>query len=112
MICRGGRGPEAAMPVERDADEYNMCHSRRGRAIIINNDIFDNNLVNPRKGSDVDVENLKTEFTNLGFEVTVFCNMTFYQISEAINESKFCRRKKKGRHKIFKNIFYESIIIF
>lgn len=74
------------MPVDRDADEYNMYHSRRGRAIIINNDIFDNNLVSPRKGSHVDVENLTNEFTNLGFEVTVFSNMPYYQISEAINE--------------------------
>ncbi|EEB18836.1 Caspase-1 precursor, putative [Pediculus humanus corporis] len=79
-------GVEAVMPVDRDADEYNMYHSRRGRAIIINNDIFDNNLVSPRKGSHVDVENLTNEFTNLGFEVTVFSNMPYYQISEAINE--------------------------
>lgn len=74
------------MPVDRDSDEYNMYHSRRGRAIIINNDTFDNNCVNPRKGSLVDVENLKTEFTNLGFEVTVFSNMTYNQINEAITE--------------------------
>lgn len=77
------------MPVERDAEEYNMYHPRRGKAIIINNDTFDNNFATQRKGSHVDVANLKQAFSNLGFEVTIYDNWTFQEIKKAIHESKF-----------------------
>ncbi|KAL0280903.1 UNVERIFIED_CONTAM: hypothetical protein PYX00_002060 [Menopon gallinae] len=78
--------PEAQMPVERDAEEYNMFHPRRGKAIIINNDTFDNNFATQRKGSHVDVANLKQAFSNLGFEVTIYDNWTFQEIKKAIHE--------------------------
>lgn len=77
------------MPVERDSDEYNMSHPRRGRALIINNDIFDNNFVTPRKGSHVDVLKLENVFSNLEFEVTIYDNKTFQEIKKLIHEGRF-----------------------
>lgn len=77
---------EARMPVERDAENYNMSHPRRGRAIIINNDMFDNNFVTPRTGSHVDVLKLENVFSDLEFEVTVFDNKTFQEIKKLIYE--------------------------
>lgn len=75
------------MPVERDAEEYNMSHPRRGRAIIINNDTFENNFATPRTGSHVDVFNLEKAFSALGFEVTVYDNYTYQEIKRTIYES-------------------------
>lgn len=77
------------MPVERDAEEYNMYHPRRGRAIIINNDTFENNFATPRKGSHIDVENLKQAFNQLDFEVTVYDNHTYQEIKKVIHDSKY-----------------------
>ena len=77
------------MPVERDADDYNMSHSRRGRALIINNDMFDNNFITPRKGSHVDVEKLESVFSDLEFEVTVFDNKTFQEIKKLIYDGAY-----------------------
>lgn len=80
---------EARMPVERDAEEYNMSHPRRGKAIIINNDVFDNNFATPRKGSQVDVSNLEKAFLELGFEVTIYDNYTYQEIKSVVHESRF-----------------------
>jgi caspase-like apoptosis-related cysteine protease len=78
---------EAVMPVEKYAEEYNMNHNRRGKAVIFNHDEFKNN--NPRPGSAVDVCNLKETYEALGFEVVVHENLKFANIQSAITERKF-----------------------
>lgn len=67
--------------------EYDMCHARRGKAVILNHDEFDDE--GPRLGSDVDVQNLVTTFKDLGFEVVVHNNRTFEEIEKIINDCKF-----------------------
>jgi caspase-like apoptosis-related cysteine protease len=75
------------MPVEKDAEEYNMNHNRRGKAVIFNHDEFENK--SPRTGSDVDVRVLTETYEALGFEVVVHQNLTFTEIQSAITECKF-----------------------
>ena len=75
------------MPVEKDAEEYNMNHARRGKAVIFNHDEFKNKT--PRHGSAVDVRVLKETYEALGFEVIVHDNLKFAGIQNAITERKF-----------------------
>ena len=75
------------MPVEKDAEEYNMNHTRRGKAVIFNHDEFKNKT--PRHGSAVDVLILKETYEALGFEVIVHDNLKFTGIQNAITECKF-----------------------
>jgi hypothetical protein len=50
----------AQMPVERDAEMYNMNHKRRGLAIIFNHKNFDPRLgLKTRNGTDADRDNLR-----------------------------------------------------
>lgn len=74
------------MPVDRDSEEYNMQHSRRGVFVILNHDTF--TTERPRKGSDVDVEALQKTHETLGFEVKVYHNSTVDQIKSLIWECK------------------------
>ncbi|KAJ4452053.1 hypothetical protein ANN_03569 [Periplaneta americana] len=78
------RALEADMVVHKDADEYNMHHPRRGKAIILNHDKFDNGIMPPRDGSEFDVKRLKTTYEVLGFEVTVHDNLEYAQIKSVI----------------------------
>jgi len=75
------------MPVEKYAEEYNMNHNRRGKAVIFNHDEFKNNA--PRHGSAVDVCVLKETYKALGFEVVVHENLKFTDIQNAITDRKF-----------------------
>lgn len=75
---------EGRMPVERDSDEYNMNHERRGVSVVLNHDTFTTEP--PRKGSDVDVEALTKAHEALGFEVKVYNNSTVDQIKALIWE--------------------------
>ena len=75
------------MPVQKDAEEYNMDHKRRGKAVIFNHDVFENKT--PRPGSAVDVSILKETYEALGFEVVVHDNLKFADIQNAITGHKF-----------------------
>ncbi|KAK7864598.1 hypothetical protein R5R35_003189 [Gryllus longicercus] len=81
-----GTVPTAIMAVERDAEEYNMRHKRRGRAVIINNDEFQMVGMTARAGSDVDVKNLSESFKALEFEVQIHTNKQFREINEIIHQ--------------------------
>jgi hypothetical protein len=72
----------AVMPVEIYAEEYNMNHNRRGKAVIFNHDEFKNKT--PRHGFDVDVHVLKETYKSLDFEVICHNNLKFIDIQNAI----------------------------
>merc|ERR1712179_19268 len=55
---------------------YEVKSNFRGLAVIINNDEFTDPDYNPRQGSQVDVQNLRDLFTQLGFTVVVHRNLT------------------------------------
>jgi len=76
------------MPVEKDAEEYNMNHNRRGKAVIFYHDKYEDNTLH-RDGAAVDVSILKETYEALGFEVIVHKNLNFAAIQNAITEGKF-----------------------
>ncbi|KAL5276172.1 CASP7.2 family protein [Megaselia abdita] len=63
---------------------YNMTHKKRGRALIFNNQHFDDPSLKKRPASNVDCENLKVALTNLNFKVTVHSNCTFKEIQNIL----------------------------
>lgn len=75
-------GHVARMPVARAAGQYNMSHRRRGLALIFNNEIFSQEGLKKRTGTNVDADNLKATLENLLFEVKVFTDYTFDEIDE------------------------------
>lgn len=71
----------AKMPVVKDDELYNMDHEYRGVAVIINQEIFRENLkLTERTGSFRDVEELKMMFYSLDFTVIVWNNLCQSQI--------------------------------
>ena len=76
------------MPVEKDAEEYNMKHKRRGKAVIFNHDEFEDKSLH-RHGSAVDVRVLTETYEALEFEVVVHHNLNFADIKIAIAKRKF-----------------------
>ncbi|XP_078660614.1 caspase-7-like isoform X2 [Branchiostoma floridae x Branchiostoma belcheri] len=55
---------------------YNMSHTRRGQAVIINNKDFEKHTgMNTRRGTDLDANNLYRIFSKFGFETKVFDNL-------------------------------------
>nr|UBY00367.1 caspase 1 [Bactericera trigonica] len=76
---------EVPMPVAKDSAEYNMSHPRRGRAIVFNHDEFQMDNMTPRPGSGADVKNLEAAFDALGFQVSVYTNPEFRDITEILS---------------------------
>lgn len=70
------------MPVARAAGQYNMSHRRRGLALIFNNEVFSQEGLKKRTGTNVDADNLKATLENLLFEVKIFPDLTFDEIDE------------------------------
>jgi caspase-like apoptosis-related cysteine protease len=75
------------MPVDKEAEEYNMNHSRRGKAVIFNHDMFKKKP--PRHGSAAGVRVLTETYGALGFEVVVHENLKLTEIQHVINKCKF-----------------------
>lgn len=86
---------EAVMPVEEDAEEYNMKHKRRGKAVIFNHDKFANDSAKPRVGSHVDVQSLEITYKALDFEVTTYNNLSHSEIRNVINACKCLKSSEK-----------------
>lgn len=73
------------MPVDKDADSYNMNHKRRGIAIIFNHKNFDPRLgLKTRNGTDADRDNLKMTLRQLDFDVKVFDDLPLREIVSSI----------------------------
>jgi len=73
---------------------YDMCRRPRGLAIIIDIEVYENNVQERRFGSNVDVQNMKALLTGLEFDVLIEKNLHLSQFFEVITE--FCSDK---RHK-------------
>lgn len=70
---------------------YEMYQRPRGLALIIDIEVFENNVQERRLGSAVDVENMKALLQGLGFDVTVHKNLELGQFYKEITE--FCCSK-------------------
>ena len=75
------------MPVKKDAEEYNMNHKRRGKAVIFNHDKFQ--YMSSRPGSTADVTALTETYKKLGFEVKKHQDLKRAAIQSVITECKF-----------------------
>ncbi|CAB3992936.1 caspase 3 [Paramuricea clavata] len=68
---------------------YPMTHSNRGKAFIINNKTFlplSGMDEYPRKGTDIDAEDLRKLFNDLGFETKVYHNKTSKKIMKKFDK--------------------------
>ncbi|XP_068557774.1 caspase-8-like [Cebidichthys violaceus] len=57
-------------------DYYALIHKPRGLCVVINNEDFLGSVLGKRKGTQEDVEALRTVFSRLGFTVLVHNNLT------------------------------------
>lgn len=71
--------PAKGSGCEKDAEEYNMCHPRRGVALIFNHNYFDH-MAN-RSGTAKDCYNLSVELELLGFEIQVYKDLSYTKLS-------------------------------
>ena len=68
----------ARMPVEKDAEAYNMSHKRRGMAFVFNHMYFDPRLgLKQRNGTNADRDNLRATLMAMDFEVRVYNDLTY-----------------------------------
>jgi len=77
--------PAKGSGCEKDAEEYNMRHPRRGVALIFNHRYF--NDMDPRSGSDKDCQNLEVELKSLGFEIQVHNDLSYTELSGVLMET-------------------------
>jgi len=78
----------ALMPVEKDADCYNMNHKNRGKCIIFNHEDFSMSTQLKRVGTAKDAERLQKTFGNLGFDVELHNDFTFSEIQDVLKRGK------------------------
>lgn len=77
-------------PIEADAEEYNMEHEKRGRAIIFNHEKYKEGMgVEERTGTNTDKIHLKQRFEKLKFDVDVFDDLKVDEIRSKLTESKY-----------------------
>ena len=77
--------------VDRDADEYFMGHTKRGKAYIFNHEHFDANpWLNQRTGTNKDRDDLCAILKDYDFDVTVFNDLTLKELNK---ESEKVERK-------------------
>lgn len=72
--------------IAKDADIYNMEHYKRGLAIIFNHYEFMSELIKKREGTQKDVDALTEVFENLRFDVCVFNDYTYEEMSLKLTE--------------------------
>ena len=85
--------PQLAQPVplNKDYDEYDFSHGKRGRAVIINNeDFYRSSMLGSRPGSSADAAALKEMFNKLGFDVKCYNNLTAFDIKLTLKKGEIC----------------------
>jgi hypothetical protein len=77
-------------PIEADAEEYNMEHEKRGKAIIFNHETYEPHLrLNERTGTKIDKLCLKQRFEKLKFDVDIFDDLGRGDINKKLYDSKY-----------------------
>ncbi|XP_070545473.1 caspase-7-like [Ptychodera flava] len=76
---------EQARQINQNPDEYYMSHRKRGRAIIINIENFNNNIES-RQGTGVDAKNLRRTFSKLGFFVDIYDDLSVLEINDLLQK--------------------------
>ncbi|XP_069969474.1 caspase-7-like [Penaeus vannamei] len=66
---------------------YDMNHKRRGYCVIFNNINFDPHTgLSERKGSESSCEQLKVLFSQFGFIISIYKNLTVQELKSTLNE--------------------------
>ena len=72
------------------SDKYKMSYPNRGKALIINNRVFDRRLnLGERSGTDVDAIAIHQRFSEMGFEVEVFNNLSVKDMVQVLHKGEF-----------------------
>ncbi|XP_053739069.1 caspase-8-like isoform X2 [Synchiropus splendidus] len=74
-----------SLPNDEDDDYYPLNHVPRGPCVIFNNENFTNYL-SKRRGTDKDEDTLRQLFSDLGFRVTVYNDLTASRMREVLQE--------------------------
>lgn len=69
--------------------DYDMYHTKRGVAFIFNHEKFDDSNLGRRYGTEVDAENLKKTFENLGFEVRLFNDQSVLEMRDILRKCEY-----------------------
>ncbi|XP_034484450.1 caspase-like [Drosophila innubila] len=68
--------------------KYNMNHGKRGKALIFNHKIFDENLdLSIRDGTDMDCKRLDQVLNKLDFHVTVYTDLCYKEIHTVMKKT-------------------------
>lgn len=70
------------------ADFYNLKHKKRGIALIFNHEHFDDPAIKSRKGTKKDKYNLEKIFTKLDFDVRIYDDRKYAEISRILKDGK------------------------
>lgn len=74
------------MVTEKDSEIYKMNHPNRGKCVVFNHEIFDNNA--NREGSSNDARKIKETFEKLGFQVIILNNLKHSEVIQSIDNRK------------------------
>ncbi|XP_064483194.1 caspase-3-like [Ornithodoros turicata] len=96
-----GKGDDASviLPTSLQSEAYNMNHPQRGICAIFNHKVFKSKLnLEERTGTDVDVQNLKSCFSRLGFDVVIYDD---YSVKQMRNTLESLSKKSHTEHDCF-----------
>lgn len=86
-LVHDGSAKQYTAPIAADAGEYNMGHEKRGRAIILNHEKYEERLgLKERTGTNLDKMSLKQRFEKLKFDVDVFDDLKVHEIKNTLTE--------------------------
>lgn len=78
------------LSTEISAFDYNMSHPKRGKLLLFNQRDFDPKLrLNSRSGTDVDRNNLTLLFERLGFDVTSYDNVNYWNLKKHLTAGNY-----------------------
>lgn len=66
-----------------------MTHKRRGKCILFNHRYFDEKSLNERKGTEIDAHALRKCFTEYGFEVKTYDDLTVAELITMLKAREF-----------------------
>ena len=92
MTQRFGNRPENIPPVEaelripEDSIEYDMKHKNFGKCLIFNHEFYEDNIQDPRRGTQIDAKALNDCFSNIGFKVIQQNDLKFDTLLSVVSE--------------------------
>lgn len=73
-------------PTKKNANYYNMKHSRRGSALIFNHELFASKTLPQRTEAKIDCEILSDILKSLDFDVKIYDNLNYKEIVKTLEK--------------------------